>query len=332
MATGTVTIQSDNQSFRATDIAGELIEGTDAPDILNGTDGNDTISALGGDDTIFGSLGSDRVDGDADSDTVDYSSLNATITLFPQGLLDNEDPGTSKLVDIETIIAASGKPNTIDASGVTTDLGATLDIDLGADQLTIDNIPSLGTQNFAIQNFVNVNGTQNADSIIGSNGANNINGNGGNDILTGAGGSDVITGGDGNDTLSGTSSAAGGVGELDNLSGSAGTDKFILGDSGGAFYDTQGGDDFATIADFGRGEQIQLGTGDTYQIERGSGTFQVFVTTGGAKDLIADVTFGSSTTSNARSANAVTDEVLSDIPEGEFTISDGEDLGIFVGA
>jgi Ca2+-binding RTX toxin-like protein len=332
MATGTITIQGDNQSFRATNIAGELIEGTDAPDILNGTDGNDTISALEGDDTIFGSLGQDRVDGDADSDTVDYSSLNATITLFPQGLLDNGDPQTSQLVDMETIIAASGQPNTIDASAVTTDLGATLDIDLGANQLTIDNIPQLGTQNFTVQNFVNVNGTQNADSIIGSNEANTINGNGGNDILTGAGGSDAITGGDGNDTLSGTNSSAKGVGELDNLSGSAGTDKFILGDTSGAFYDTQGGDDFATISDFGRGEQIQLGTGDTYQIERGSGNFQVFVTTDGAKDLIADVTFGSSTTSNARSTDAITDDTLAEIPEGEFTISAGEDLGIFVGA
>jgi hypothetical protein len=333
MATGTITIQGDNnQNFSVTnDQSGVNVTGTAGPDIINGSDGNDSLEGLGGDDTIFGSLGQDQVDGGADSDTVDYSSVDGTITLFPTGDLTNEDPGESKLIDIETIIGASGKPNTIDTSEVTSELGATIDVNLGTDKLTVENIPNLGTQNFTVQNFVNVNGTQNQDTIIGSNAANTINGNDGNDVLTGSGGNDVLTGGGGNDTLTGSDSSAKGIGELDTLEGGGGTDKFVLGDDSGTFYGTQGNEDFATINDFAAGDQIQLGVGDTYQIERGNGNFKLFVTTGETKDLIADVTFGSSSADNARSSTSSEEDVLAGVPEGDFSVDSGEELGIFVG-
>jgi Ca2+-binding RTX toxin-like protein len=326
MATGTITIQADNQNARITNQTGINVTGTEGPDILNGSDGNDTITALGGDDTIFGSLGQDSIDADAGNDTIDYSSVNGTITLFPQGILNNGNPQNSQLIDVETIIAPSGRTNTIDASSVTRGLGASLDIDLGTNKLTINNIPNLGTQNFTVQNFVNVNGTQNNDIIIGDSQANNIKGRAGNDILTGAGGNDVITGGDGNDTLAGTTTSTRGLGESEILKGSAGTDKFLLGDASGAFYDTGGDADLAKISDFGAGEQIQLGSGDTYRIEQGSGNFKVFVTTGGGNDLIADVSFGAS--SNARTSG----DVLGEVPEGDFTIASGESVGVFVGS
>ncbi|MGL5804071.1 MAG: hypothetical protein ACRC11_01295, partial [Xenococcaceae cyanobacterium] len=67
--------------------------------------------------------------------------------------------------------------------------------------------------------------------------------------------------------------------------------------------------------------------------------FQVFVTTGGIRDLIADVAFGS-TNANANnsvgissidSANSA-DAVLANVPEGDFTIASEQNLGIFVGA
>jgi Ca2+-binding RTX toxin-like protein len=337
MATGTITIQGDNnQNIRTTNEStnqtGVNVTGTGGPDIINGSDGNDTLMALGGDDTIFGSLGQDTVDGGADSDTVDYSSVNGTVTLFPQGKLSNEDPEKSQLQNMETIIGSSGRPNLIDTSAATTELGATLDVNLGTNKLTVEKIPGIGTQNFTVQNFVNVNGTQNNDIIIGNNEANTINGNDGNDALTGSGGNDVITGGGGNDTLSGTDSSARGIGELDTLEGGIGTDKFVLGDRSGAFYETQGNDDFAKINDFAAGDQIQLGVGDTYQIERGSGNFKLFVTTGDTKDLIADVTFGSTSANNGRSsilADSSTD-ILTEVPEGEFSVDSGEELGIFV--
>lgn len=53
--------------------------------------------------------------------------------------------------------------------------------------------------------------------------------------------------------------------------------------------------------------------------------------TGGANDLIADVSFGSSsTTNNARTANSV--DLLGEVPEGDFTIAAGESVGFFVGS
>ncbi|MGL5836601.1 MAG: calcium-binding protein [Waterburya sp.] len=331
MATGTITIQSDDsQNFRiANDQVGVEVTGTNGADIINGSDGNDKLIALAGNDTIFGSLGQDTVDGGAGRDTIDYSSVNGTVTLFPQGLLNNGDPQNSQLINMETIIASSGRPNVIDASAVTTDLGATLDINLGTNKLTVKKIPQLGTQNFTVQNFVNVSGTQNQDIIVGNSQANDINGNDGNDALTGSGGNDIITGGGGNDTLSGTDSSVRGLGELDTLQGGIGTDRFVLGDRSGAFYATQGNGDFAKINDFEAGDQIQLGVGDTYQVVRGSGNFQLFVTTGDTNDLIADVTFGSTSASNARVSSST--DILTEVPEGDFSVDSGEELGIFVG-
>lgn len=143
MATGTITIQSDNnQNFRVTnDQPGVEVTGTEAPDLINGSDGNDTLSALGGDDTIFGSLGQDKVDGGTEVDTIDYSSINGTVTLFPQGILNNGDPQNSLIQNMETIIGASGQPNLIDASAVTSSLGANLDVNLRTNELTVENIP-----------------------------------------------------------------------------------------------------------------------------------------------------------------------------------------------
>jgi Ca2+-binding RTX toxin-like protein len=336
MATeGTITIQGQNLRISGTSAEpGVNITGTEAPDIINGSNGNDTIAALGGDDTIFGSLGSDSVDGGADIDTIDYSSLGAPITLFPRGVLGNEDPQTSLIKDIETIIGASGQANKIDGSTATSSGGASFDINLGENKLTVNNVPNLGSLNFTVENFRDVDGTQNDDIIVGNNEANTINGNGGNDSLTGAGGNDAITGRDGNDTVSGTDSSVRGAGELDTLTGGAGGDKFILGDASGAYYRAQGDGDFASITDFGSGEQIQLGTGDTYQLDRASDNFKVFVTTGGVRDLIADVSFGSASSNNPVGIASINsaDAVLADIPEGDFTIAPGQNLGVFVGA
>lgn len=53
------------------------------------------------------------------------------------------------------------------------------------------------------------------------------------------------------------------------------------------------------------------------------------MTTEGAKDLIADVTFGLSS-SNARTTNSA--DILSQVPEGDFTIAAGESVEVFVGS
>jgi Ca2+-binding RTX toxin-like protein len=313
-----ISIESQDaaQNFR---VAGNDITGTEFPDVINGTDGNDTIAALGGDDTIFGSLGSDRIDGGAGSDTLDYSRLGAAITLFPRGGLSNGDPQTSLIENIETIVGALGQPNKIDASSGAG--GASLDVNLSTNRLTVRDVPNIGNLNFTVRNFRNVDGSPNADSIIGNAPANVINGFGGNDTIDGR---------SGRDTLSGTASSVKGVGELDTLTGGLGTDKFIVGDAGGAYYKSQGAADFAQIQDFAGGETIQLGAGDTYDIGLTFNGFQVFVTTGGDRDLIADVSLGLTRTGLPLTP---VDSLLANTPKGEFNIAAGQDLGgVFVGA
>jgi subtilisin family serine protease len=88
-------------------------------------------------------------------------------------------------------------------------------------------------------------------------------------VLWGTTDNDVITGGSGNDRLSGvlatgTSAAAMGAGQIDTLTGGAGADIFVLGDSRGVFYDDRqngnlGTADYALIKDFKSGEdKLQL--------------------------------------------------------------------------
>jgi len=88
-------------------------------------------------------------------------------------------------------------------------------------------------------------------------------------ILWGTTRNDVITGGSGNDRLSGvlasgTTAAAMGAGQIDSLTGGAGADIFVLGDSRGVFYDDRRNDnlgtaDYALIKDFRSGEdKLQL--------------------------------------------------------------------------
>ncbi len=83
--------------------------------------------------------------------------------------------------------------------------------------------------------------------------------NAGNDELTGGSGHDTLNGGEGNDFLNGTDSVASGLNELDILSGGGGADRFILGESGSAYYHQGGAADFVTIQDF------ELGV-DTVQV------------------------------------------------------------------
>jgi Ca2+-binding RTX toxin-like protein len=91
-------------------------------------------------------------------------------------------------------------------------------------------------------------------------------------VLWGTTGNDIITGGSGNDRISGvlatgTSAEAMGAGQIDTLTGGAGADIFVLGDSRGVFYDNRnsrntGTGDYALIKDFTPGEdKLQLAGG-----------------------------------------------------------------------
>lgn len=339
---GTIVVEGDTkasapQKLNSSSLLPVLnrIEGTDNPDILFSTPGDDLVLAKDGNDTIFGSLGNDTYNGGDGFDTLDYTDLGKKITLLPRGLVDNGDSRGGNFQEIEKIIGAPGKDNTIDGSGGTTDAFFTINLE---DQLArVENIPGLGSLEFEVENFVNVEGTENADSIIGDGENNKLSGNGGNDSLIGKLGNDTLSGGSGNDTLTGTDPGLQNVkvNEQDTFTGGTGSNQFVLGNKSGSFYDDLGSNDFARITDFSFGDKIQLGGGETYNIERSKLGFDIFLIEDSGKDLIGKVALSlglssqKSTTDKSlteTSANAL----LGEFPQEDFTINSGEQKGVFV--
>ena len=132
---------------------------------------------------------------------------------------------------------------------------------------------------FTIANGVeieNARGSSGDDELIGNELANELVGNSGADILTGGEGKDTLLGGSGNDVLMGSDPEeySSGAGEFDRLTGNAGADTFILGDSERAYYKGIG---YGRITDFDwlENDVIQLsGLKSDYRLEEKSdGTF-----------------------------------------------------------
>jgi Ca2+-binding RTX toxin-like protein len=283
----------------------DRIFGTNASDSLFGLDGNDNLEGFAGDDLLAGGNG---------FDTADYSRLGRAVTLLPGGRVSKSGLGVDQFNSIERIVGAAGFANSIDGAGGSG--RASFNVDLGANRLTVNNVPFLGTLNFTVQNFVNVRGTPSSDRIAGNNRANFLEGQGGNDTLTGSGGNDALVGGSGIDVLNGTDSFFRGFREVDRLAGGSGSDGFVLGDRSGSYYRFGGFSDYALIRDFSRGDLIQLGAGETYQTRRDSFGFDLFVFRGGVADLVADV----------RTTSSVP------LPSGAFRLASGQVFGGFIGA
>jgi hypothetical protein len=111
------------------------------------------------------------------------------------------------------------------------------------------------------------------DTLFGGQGNDTLLGRDGNDVLIGDRGNDLLLGGEGNDTLTGASptSTNFGLGEIDTLTGGAGSDLFILGNSTRTYYDDGTGGlglaDFALITDFSlTADNIQLRQGLSYLV------------------------------------------------------------------
>ena len=218
---------------------------------------NDTIIGSAGDDTINSSAGDDTINGGLGSDTVNYSSLTEAITLLASGIVNKGSFGTDKIVDIETVIGATGQSNTIDAStGIATT--TSLNVNLATNSLIINGLPApINSLTFNVQNFVNVVGTTQNDIIKGNNLANELVGNTGNDTIQGNDGDDILDGGDGNDQLFGGNNddqLFGGIGN-DILQGDNGNDLL----NGGEGNDTLKGLAGDDILDGGVGSDSLLG-------------------------------------------------------------------------
>jgi|GEM_PF-1565591 len=238
--------------------------GTNENDSIVGDRQNNRLSGNNGDDTLDGGLGTDTLNGGAGDDTY--------------------------LVDttLDTITEAANSGTDTVRSSVSYTLGANLEnlrLREGSDIIGTGNSLS----NFIFGNTSNntLNGGGGDDTLDGNNGNDTLNGGDGNDSLQGGPGNEVLNGGAGNDILIGVfpgSPLPPGLGEIDNFTGGAGADRFILGDALNVFYDdnnttSPGFGDFATITDFDSSQdQIELkGTPLDYRLQVASGSTRIFL-------------------------------------------------------
>lgn len=197
--------------------------GNDSITLIN--DGlEDTVLGQEGDDTIFvlDKTGDNLIDGgtEVNHDTVNYSSLNESITLKAQGIIEKASGGTDLLFDIESIVGdvGPGIVNTIDGSGSGS---ASLNVDLGANSLIVNGPGVPFPLSFKVFNFDNVEGTDNNDTIVG---------NSNDNVFVGSKGHDTYDGGSaGFDTVDysdlGQQITLKALGVVDK--GSAGIDQFL---------------------------------------------------------------------------------------------------------
>jgi len=198
---------------------------------ISGTNNNDHLTGTNGNDVFLGSLGDDTILGNSGHDIVDYSDLQQAITLTGEGIVAKNSHDRDVMSGIETIIGAANQANTIDASSGHSPIS--INVDLSHNRLTVNNIPHVGNLDYTVQNFVNVIGTNQADSIVGDDQDNNLQGGDGNDTIDGKDGNDTIDGGNHNDSLQGGAGndlVNGGEGD-DIVVGAAG-DDFLQGGAG----------------------------------------------------------------------------------------------------
>jgi Ca2+-binding RTX toxin-like protein len=273
----------------------DYLQGDEGNDFLDGGAGNDYVDGGVGDDYIKGSAGNDILAGLAGYDVVDYSQLGKAMTMLPGGLMQKGTLSKDQMYGIEEVIGAVGYANTIDASGVKS--GVSMNVNLEHHQAIVKNVPYVGDQHLTVKNFVNVLGTENADTIVGDAKNNTLQGNAGDDTLNGAAGNDTLLGGLGNDSLlggagndllQGTDGRTAGAGQKDYLFGGTGADTFVLADAEGGFYGRQGEYDYAVIRDFTAHEdKVQLSDDVEYRLINDHGTSYLYEYTDNHWDTIA---------------------------------------------
>ncbi|MCC5666039.1 hypothetical protein LC653_19470 [Nostoc sp. CHAB 5784] len=244
----------------------DLLTGSDRREIIFGLDGNDVLEGLGGSDQIFGDSGDDLITGGNGQDTVEGGTGEDLI--FGDAGNDNIDGGD----DNDNIDGGEGIDSISGGEGSDRIFGGN-----GNDIISAgngDDIIDGGADNDSIS------GGEGSDRIFGRNGNDTISGEAGADILIAGLGNDYLDGGEGNDRLIGvdtnvTVNGVGfGTGEVDILTGSSGSDTFVLGDSSFLYYDdgkswTTGESDYALITDFDFNQDfIELkGSRDFYSLD-----------------------------------------------------------------
>lgn len=286
-----ITVNLKTQSLAANNVPGlgalsftainfDNVIGTNASDLIVGDDQNNQLSGNNGNDTLDGGLGNDTLNGGAGDDT--YLITGAADTIRE---------------------AANSGTDTV-RSSITYTLVANVE------NLNLRGINNINGTGNSLNNFVfgNIgNNTLNAgggnDTLDGNNGNDILNGGDGNDSLQGGPGNDVLNGGSGNDILIGVfpgSTLPPGLGEIDNFTGGAGVDRFLLGDAVNVFYDDNnttnpGFGDLATIIDFDSSQdQIELkGFPEEYFLQVVGSNTRIFLDKlGGEQDEIIGILQG----------------------------------------
>jgi Ca2+-binding RTX toxin-like protein len=277
------------------ELGNDVLYGGYGKDSMLGGVGDDSLFGEQGNDSLLGEAGNDFLDGGIQGDTMIGGAGNDTYTVDSTSdlILDNgasTDVDTVIVTQSFTYTLAAGIENaTSTALGDANLTGNSLSNDLtgnsarnvldggtgndelaggggndtlrggaGVDCADFEQAGMAVTVNlqtgtatgegsdllFDIENICSGSGN---DKLTGSTGA--------NDIVGGAG-KDVLSAGGGNDTLTGCAEdAKGGRGEIDKLTGGAGSDYFDLGFAIGTFYDdgnrsNRGTSDYALITDF----------------------------------------------------------------------------------
>lgn len=273
------------------------ITGTNGIDFLTGTlfnneirglNGSDRISSFSGNDKIYGGSDNDSIDAGTGKDTIYGDDGNDIIVYRDGGDKIYGGPGSDQILDIirsnpfspireidnNELYGGDGN-DIISGTGFLSGGG-------GIDVLTGSGI---------------VNGDEGNDRLEGSQGVKDgavYNGGDGNDIFATSDGKDILNGGNGNDVLDGYSpffSRGGGRrNDIDQLTGGAGQDRFILGqkvtsplqDRAVYYLDNLNGSDsdstFATITDFNPQEDkiVLQGLASQYRLVTGASGTQIF--------------------------------------------------------
>ena len=159
---------------------------------------NFDFSGFTTDVNFYGAAGTNNTFiGGSATDTVDYTGLGAKITLKAEGIIEKDGGLGQDIVRADVIVGDVGFANAIDASSSST---TPIVVDLSTGSLTVVGLPS-GDATFDVINFVDVTGSQLADTITGDDQNNNFSGQAGDDSFIGSAGNDIIIGGDDLDTV-----------------------------------------------------------------------------------------------------------------------------------
>lgn len=257
-------------------VEGNLEVGTSADNRISGTHSADTLDGRAGDDTLHGKGGENYLTGGQGNDDLraagenDYlfggNGYDHLIAGAGNDYLDggNQMDSLSGGAGNDYLSGGSGRDEIDGGTGYDTLVEGDFDGDnfiltntrltgKGTDKLNgIEQVILSGDSN---QNVFNARAfTAGSVQFRGGEGNDNLIGGGQADQLWGGMGSDRLVGGPGNDTLTGAT-IVNEPGTVDILTGNAGHDRFILGETRGSYYNDgddshSGRDDYARVTDF----------------------------------------------------------------------------------